>query len=87
MLMDGSHVEMGVVFLNHVGFVPLPKFCFPSISIFGFPLSPRLPHFPIGADYLMSLALAVVTPKLVLKTEWYLFQFCPRGFQPCGFFT
>jgi len=75
MPVERAHIEVGIVFLDHVRFVPLPEFLFPPISVVRSPFSVRLPHLPIRADDLVSLAPIVLTAKLVAKAERYFLQF------------
>ena len=73
--MDRPDEKMRVVFLDHLGFEPLPKLRFPAVAIFPAPSPVSLTHFPIGADHRMAVAINVAAPEAVAKIEIALFVF------------
>ncbi len=72
---DRSDIKMGVVLLNHLSLVSLPKFGFPLVPILSFPFAEGLAHLPIRAEHLMPVACIVVARELVTKIEGYFLKF------------
>ena len=61
--MDGTHIKVRIVFLDHLLLVLLPKLGLPLVAIVNAPLPPRFAHFPICANHRVTVAAGVVAPK------------------------